>query len=95
MRNRFLKYTLFISGIILLFISCERDDICPATTPTTPSLIVQFFDVSEPDENKAVRGLSYITENSSDTISLGNTDSIALPLNTNQNVTISIDKKYQ
>lgn len=87
MINRFLKYIFIISGMIVLFIACERDDICPAATPTTPFLIIEFFDVSESEENKAVQGLSYLTQNSNDTILIGNTDSIALPLNTNQNVT--------
>ncbi|RRO17208.1 DUF6452 family protein [Flavobacteriaceae bacterium 14752] len=87
MIKRFLKYLFFTVGIFLLFISCERDDICPASTPTTPFLIIEFFDVAEDDQNKNVQGLSYIAENSTDTIALGTTDSIALPLNTNQNTT--------
>jgi hypothetical protein len=69
----------------LLFLSCERDDICPPSTPTTPLLVIEFFDVTESDENKAVQGLSYIPEGTTDTIFLGSTDSIAIPLNTNKN----------
>ena len=87
MRKRFLKYCLFIVGMVFLLVSCERDDICPASTPTTPFLVIEFFDVAEPENNKTVQGLSYIAGNSVDTISIGNTDSIALPLNTNQNTT--------
>lgn len=87
MIKRFIKSSLAIIGVLLLSISCERDDICPAATPTTPFLIVEFFDVAEPEENKTVQGLSYIAENSNDTIFIGTTDSIALPLNTNQNTT--------
>lgn len=87
MIKQFLKFALVTVGIILLSISCERDDICPATTPTTPFLIIEFFDVAEPEENKTVQGLSYIAENSTDTIFFNATDSIALPLNTNQNTT--------
>ncbi|MGX1024912.1 DUF6452 family protein [Flavobacterium sp. CS20] len=87
MIKRFLKYGFFIVGIILLFISCERDDICPESTPTTPFLIIEFFDVAEPDQNKTIKNLSYIAENTTDTVFLGIVDSIALPLNTNQNTT--------
>jgi hypothetical protein len=71
-----------------LFISCERDDICPPTTPTTPLLIIEFFDVAETDENKSVQNLGYIAEGTTDTIFInGSTDSIAIPLNTNLNTT--------
>ncbi|NBC57214.1 MAG: hypothetical protein GVY05_02870 [Bacteroidetes bacterium] len=83
-------FFLLIITVLLLSISCERDDICPASTPTTPFLIIEFFDVAEEGENKNVRGLSYIAENSNDTIAVGTTDSIAIPLNTNRNTT-----KYQ
>ncbi len=87
MIKRFFKYSFFILGTFLLLISCERDDICPASTPTTPFLIIEFFDVAEPDQNKNAQLLSFVAENSTDTIALGTTDSIALPLNTNQNTT--------
>jgi len=70
---------------IISFISCERDDICPPTTLTTPKLVIEFFDVEDSTENKEVVDLSYIPGDSNDTISLGRTDSIVLPLNTNEN----------
>jgi len=90
MIKRFFKYAFCIAGIMLIFLSCERDDICPDSTPTTPLLIIEFFDVNDPSQNKNVQGLSYIAGSSSDTILIGLTDSIAIPLNTNQNTT-----KYQ
>lgn len=74
--------------VFLLLNACEKDDICPPGTPTTPRLIIQFFDNEEPEENKAVVDLSFVVEGSTDTIALstsGATDSIALPLNTNAN----------
>lgn len=86
MRKRLSKYSLVVFALTIL-VSCERDDICPPSTPTTPFLIIEFFDVEESDENKSVPELSYIAEGSSDTITLGTTDSIALPLNTNLNRT--------
>lgn len=87
MIKRFVNKVFIVCVLIVFFVSCERDDICPPTTSTTPFLIIEFFDVAEPDENKNVRDLSYIAENSTDTILLNNTDSIAIPLNTNQNET--------
>lgn len=86
MKKGFVKYSLILFSFLVL-ISCERDDICPPTTPTTPLLIIEFFDVAESDQNKAVFGLSYIPGDSTDTIFIGNTDSIAIPLNTNSNIT--------
>jgi len=80
------KYS-FLVFIFCLFLSCERDDICPAATPTTPLLIIEFFDVTAPDENKNVQRLSYVAEGSEDVIIAGTTDSIAIPLDTNLNIT--------
>jgi hypothetical protein len=85
MKLRRLKYFGFISLSFLVLNACERDDICPPTTPTTPRVIIEFFDVNASEENKTVTDLSYFAEGSNDTISLGTTDSIALPLNTNAN----------
>ena len=85
--NRLVKYFLVLGVICFNFSSCERDDICPAAEPTTPFLIVQFFDFNDPENNKVVQSLSYVVDGSTDTISLGTTDSIALPINTNSNET--------
>lgn len=43
-----LKFLVLCIAIAL--VNCERDDICPATTQTTPRLIVQFYDASDTDE---------------------------------------------
>jgi hypothetical protein len=54
-----LKSILFILIIIVTVsnISCERDDICPEDVPTTPRLILEFFDVSNQENNKNVPNL--------------------------------------
>ena len=85
--KKLLKYITVLAILSLSFWSCERDDICPASTPTTPFLIVEFFDNTEPEENLNVQSLGYRIEGSEDIISIGTTDSIALPLDTNQNIT--------
>ena len=51
------KHSLIFSLITLLFISCEKDDICPETTQTTPRLVIEFYDLTNPDETLAVPGL--------------------------------------
>ncbi len=37
------KIFLFLL-ISFSFLSCEKDDICDATTPTTPRLVIEFYD---------------------------------------------------
>jgi hypothetical protein len=54
-----LKSILFILIIIVTVsnISCEPDDICPEDISTTPRLILEFFDVSNQENNKNVPNL--------------------------------------
>jgi hypothetical protein len=47
----------FITVIAAIALSCERDDICAETTATTPSLIIEFYDINNQDELKSVRQL--------------------------------------
>ncbi len=76
---------LLIVLIIISTWSCERDDICSDATPTTPHLIIRFYDVTAPEEFKQVRQLTVrgFDENGNellDIITRTNTDSIVLPL---------------
>ena len=82
MKNRLKKIMLIIAIGISIY-ACERDDICSGSTPTTPLLIIEFFDNTEPEENLEVQSLGYTIEGSTDVIVIGTTDSIAIPLNTN------------
>ena len=51
-------------SLLLLFTfglsSCEKDDICDANTPTTPRLVITFYDVSNPTKTKNVTNLKVI-----------------------------------
>jgi len=38
------KLNIFILLIAIVFIGCERDDICAESTPTTPRLRIEFYD---------------------------------------------------
>lgn len=50
-----------LTGIMMTSsISCEPDDICPASTPTTPSLVIEAFDADNPENNKNIFGLTVI-----------------------------------
>lgn len=86
--------------IAALSISCERDDICPDSTPTTPRLIIDFLDATDSDIKKNVfdiviigaeNGIPAVDENN-DVLLLPdyifvNTDDIILPLKTDDNTT--------
>ena len=52
------KLKLFITFIALALISCERDDICAESTATTPRLLIEFYDVTSPDDLKSVLRLT-------------------------------------
>jgi hypothetical protein len=41
-------------------LTCERDDLCPETTPTTPSLVIGFFNNALPENPKTVTNLYVI-----------------------------------
>ena len=47
----------FIYLFLIVIFSCEKDDICSSTTQTTPRLVIEFYDLSAPDEVLAVPGL--------------------------------------
>lgn len=42
--------------------SCEKDDICDANTPTTPRLVIEFYDITNPTVLKNVTDLKVIGE---------------------------------
>jgi Family of unknown function (DUF6452) len=54
---------IFIALLILFsFLNCEKDDICEAGTPTTPNLIIDFYDNNSPGAKKVVTELRVIAE---------------------------------
>ena len=87
------KQHLFLLLIVLLQISCEKDDVCPATTQTTPRIVIEFYDIAAPDEIKAVPGLFAIgLDTNANEVPIHNElvstrSSIALPLQNNSSQT--------
>lgn len=90
-----MKKKIFLLFILILIIgfSCERDDICAAETPTTPQLILRFYNLAEPDETKDVPDLYAFGLDDDDNpiifqgATISDTDSIAIPLRTDNNQT--------
>jgi len=57
--KRHIFYKLLLLTIIIAGTSsCERDDICAEATQTTPHLVIEFYDINDPDVLKEVRQLS-------------------------------------
>lgn len=80
------------------FSSCEKDDICDANTPTTPRLVIEFYDITNPSVLKNVTNLKVIGEGmtegivfnpsaTGDSQYLVNGSSISIPLKTDADTT--------
>lgn len=94
MKRTSIIFSLIIFLIsVLLIQSCEKDDICSETTPTTPKLILRFFDVASQDETKNAAGLRVtgFDDNNEEVeisgLNIITTDSINLPLRTDADIT--------
>ena len=74
----------------MMSIGCEPDDICPQSTPTTPSLIIRFYDISNQESKKSVAKLRIQgvgNDNPLTDYNVVTTDSIVLPLKTDTSST--------
>lgn len=88
--KHFKAFLVPIALLVMIAISCERDDICPESTPTTPRLFIEFYDVNNPDNLKNVFGFVAIGENNPDILEgyeNVRTDDVFLPLKTDVNTT--------
>jgi len=52
------KPYLLLLAIFIAFSSCEKDDICDPAKPTTPRLIIEFYDLENPSVLKNLRNLT-------------------------------------
>ena len=77
---------IFLLLLISFFFSgCEKDDICDETTPTTPKVVIEFYDNANPTVLKNVVNLK--VSNTDFTVGFGFTDvsTVKIPLKTFQN----------
>lgn len=89
---KYFKYLILttITIIIGVNLSCERDDICPESTITTPKLIIDAYDTLNPDNKKNVSGLLIVGVDNDEALpgyTITSTSSIKLPLRSDANVT--------
>ncbi len=82
------KILLLLVLSLFSFSACEKDDICDANTATTPRLVIQFYDITNPTVLKNVTNLKVIAEGMSEGIVFnGNGNTVSIPLKTTQNTT--------
>jgi hypothetical protein len=85
---------IFLGLFTILFamslFNCEKDDICEDGTPTTPRLIVEFYDNNNPSNLKTITDLGIIASGMTEGILFEDISKIEIPLKTNQN-TVSYD----
>ncbi len=90
MRKR--NLLLIVAVIAISYMSCERDDICPESTPTTPRLIIDLLDSANPENKKKVFKLVAIGEGVENNLvlpghDLEDLDVLSLPLKTTEDST--------
>lgn len=54
------KIYLLLFIAVFAFSSCEKDDICDASTATTPRLVIKFYDASNPAKLRNIINLKVI-----------------------------------
>jgi len=66
--------------------NCEKDDICEDGTPTTPKLIIEFYDNSSPTNKKTVTDLKVTADGMTASLEYNAVSKIVLPLKTDANL---------
>ncbi|HKX85332.1 MAG TPA: DUF6452 family protein [Flavobacterium sp.] len=59
--KKFLLVLIFSTTAVSLW-NCEKDDICEEGTPTTPRMIIEFYDNNNPTALKSVTDLKVIAD---------------------------------
>lgn len=65
-----MKKIFYVILAISLFFACESDDICDSGTPTTPKVVIQFFNFDNQGLTKNVTNLKIIADGMTDGIIL-------------------------
>jgi hypothetical protein len=80
---------LFLLLLLSVFFSgCEKDDICDANTPTTPKIVIEFYDAANPITLKNVTNLGVIAPGFTNGLKFTATSKIKVPLKTFQDTSI-------
>ena len=87
------KLKIFAIALLLAnsFWSCEKDDICPEGTPTTPNVVIEFYDAANPENLKNVTNLRVVSPGFSEDTEANKHNGVSkikVPLKTNEDQTI-------
>lgn len=88
-----LALAFFLTGLAaVFFLSCEKDDICPEESATTPLLVITFHDNNDPESLKEVPSLRVIGKDQNIPVNTftdsTDIDSIGIPLKVFANETV-------
>jgi hypothetical protein len=79
---------IFLLLFVFLLVGCEKDDICDANTPTTPRLVIEFYDFNASTETlKNVTNLGVIAPSFIEGIGFNGVNKIQVPLKTTEDTT--------
>lgn len=92
------KLKILFSAVLItgLFWGCEKDDICESGTPTTPSMVIEFYDNNNPTVLSNVTDLAVIAEGSTVAMPFTGVSKIKIPLKTTDDIakyTFILDSK--
>ena len=73
--------------IAFFFAACEKDDICETGTPTTPKLIIEFYDNNNVTIKKIVPNLVVSSDSQIEVLKFNGVSKIEIPLKTNAVIT--------
>lgn len=84
--RKYIKTSMLLL-LVVSFWNCEKDDICPENEPTTPRVIIEFYDTANPTVLKNVTNLGVIAPGFVEGFGFDGINKIAVPLKTNQDTT--------
>ena len=84
------KISILVFLVAIISGGCEKDDICAETTETTPRLIIDFYDITNPSLTKNVTNLGIIGEGINTVILFNGVSRIEVPLDITKDIS-----KYQ
>lgn len=84
------KISILVFLVAIMSGGCEKDDICAETTATTPRLIIDFYDITNPTLTKNITNLGIIGEGINTVILFNGVSRIEVPLDITKDIS-----KYQ
>ncbi|MEN9322933.1 MAG: hypothetical protein RL699_713 [Bacteroidota bacterium] len=71
---------LLILALVWISSGCEKDDICDPATATTPQVVIDFYDITNPTLTKNVTNLLVVGEGMDTGIAFNGVNTIKIPL---------------